>query len=146
MMRTILLACFVGSVSAIVEQSVLFADDQAQVVSVFTARQADAGRAAIEKHCASCHMPDLTGNNDAPALAGANFTTTWRRRTTKDLFDYIVGAMPPGGASLSAEQYASIVARILQANGAAPGLESFSPSTAVSLDGVIPIGSAGSHE
>jgi len=142
MRRTILLACFVGGVSAIAEHSVLFADDLSQVVSVFTARQADAGRAAFEKHCASCHMPDLSGNSDAPALAGANFRSTWRTRTTKDLFAYISAAMPPGGASLSAEQYASIVARILQANGAAPGAEVFGPSTAVPVGSVIPVRSA----
>ncbi|HEY1309107.1 MAG TPA: cytochrome c [Vicinamibacterales bacterium] len=142
MTRTILLACFVGCVSAIAKQGVLLADDESQVVSVFTARQADAGRAAFEKHCASCHMPDLSGNSDAPALAGANFASTWRTRTTKDLFGYISAAMPPGGAPLSAEQYASIVARILQANGAVPGAESFSPSTAVSVGSVIPVRSA----
>jgi len=142
MMRTILLVCLVGSVFAIAEQRVLFADEQSQVVSVFTARQADAGRAAFEKHCASCHMPDLSGDSDAPALAGANFASTWRTRTTKDLFAYISAAMPPGGASLSAEQYASIVARILQANGAAPGAEVYGPSTAVSVGSVIAAGPA----
>ena len=137
MMRTIVVACFVGSFSAIAERGLLFADDQTQAVSVFTARQADAGRIAFETHCASCHMQDLSGNNDAPALAGANFTSTWRRRTTKELFDYVSAAMPPGGPSLSGEQYASIVARILQANGAVSGAGVFSPSTDVSLGNVV---------
>src|SRR5262245_65457984 len=97
MRRTILLACFVGGVSAIAEHSVLFADDRSQIVSVFTARQADAGRAAFEKHCASCHMPDLSGNRDAPELAGANFRSTLGKGPNDDYLDYISAGMRRGG-------------------------------------------------
>ena len=39
--------------------------------------------------CASCHLPDLGGRNEAPPLAGANFMNTWRTRTTRDLFEFI---------------------------------------------------------
>ena len=37
---------------------------------VFTAQQAAAGRAAYQASCASCHLPDLRGRNEASPLAG----------------------------------------------------------------------------
>ena len=102
--------------------------DAQQTASVFTAEQAAAGRAAYQANCASCHLPDLAGRNEAPQLAGANFMNTWRTRTTKDLFDY-VQTMPPNAPSLDAAQYLAITAFLLQANGAAPGTQPFTPAT-----------------
>src|SRR5438128_10264297 len=90
-----------------------------QASGVYTAAQAAAGRAAYQANCASCHLPDLAGRNEAPQLAGNNFMNTWRTRTTKDLFDY-VQTMPPNAPSLDAAQYLAITTFLLQANGAAP--------------------------
>src|SRR6266550_9289499 len=84
--------------------------------SVFTAEQAAAGRVAYQANCASCHLPDLAGRNEAPQLAGNNFMNTWRTRTTKDLFEFIQSTMPPTGENLSAAQYLAVTAYILQAN------------------------------
>ena len=92
-----------------------------QPTPVYSAEQASAGRAAYQTSCASCHMADLAGRNEAPALAGVNFMNTWRSRSTRDLFEFIQGTMPPAGASLSSDQYAAVVAYILQSNGAAAG-------------------------
>jgi len=39
----------------------------------FTQAQATAGRQAFEDNCAACHLQDLSGTNDAPALAGTPF-------------------------------------------------------------------------
>ena len=100
---------------------VVLAARQAPAASVFTAEQATAGRAAYAKHCASCHMPDLTGNTEIPPLAGTAFIDTWGTRSTKDLFDYMSEAMPYGAPSLSVESYTSIIAYILQANGGVAG-------------------------
>ena len=36
----------------------------------FTAAQADAGKAAYESACSSCHMPNLAGSSDASPLSG----------------------------------------------------------------------------
>ena len=36
----------------------------------YTAAEADAGRAAYDRACASCHMPNLSGAFEAPELAG----------------------------------------------------------------------------
>jgi PQQ-dependent dehydrogenase (methanol/ethanol family) len=105
---------------------------QPPAASVFTADQAAAGRTAYQANCASCHLPDLSGRNEAPQLAGSNFMTAWRTRTTKDLFDY-VQTMPPNAPGLDAGQYLAITTFLLQANGATPGPQPFTPTTAVAI-------------
>ena len=105
--------------------------------AVFTAEQATAGKSAYARSCASCHMPDLSGSNDAPPLAGPVFTATWRARTTKDLFEYLSTSMPPGGSSLSTEGFETIMAYILEANGAPAGETPFRATTAVSIESLI---------
>lgn len=110
---------------------------QAPVPPVFTAQQAASGRIAYAASCASCHMPDLSGSNDTPPLAGLVFMSTWRARTTKDLFEYLSASMPPGGASLSTDTYESITAYILEANGGSAGEVPFRATTAVAIGDVI---------
>lgn len=97
--------------------------------AVFTTPQADEGKAAYAARCASCHMPDLSGNNDVPALAGTTFLGIWGSRSTKELFDYTVGAMPPGGPPLSPDTAAAIVAHLLRVNGARAGERDLEAST-----------------
>src|SRR2546422_3679792 len=109
--------------------------------TVYTAAQAAAGRAAYQANCANCHMPDLGGRNEAPPLAGANFMNTGRARTTKKLFDYMSGTMPPDVPSLAADQYLAIAAFVLQSNGAPAGTQPFAPATAVPI-GTIATGTA----
>ena len=62
----------------------------------FTAAQAQAGRDAYARECASCHRPDLRGSGEAPALVGANFMSAWGDLTPADLFTRVRGSMPPG--------------------------------------------------
>jgi mono/diheme cytochrome c family protein len=123
---TLLMFCFSPPVNA----------GQPEAMRVFTAQQATAGKAAFEKSCAACHMRDLSGDTDAPQLAGTQFRSTWRPRSTKDLFQYMSTSMPPGSAPLSSGDYASITAYILQANGAVAGTEVLSVTTAVPIDRV----------
>jgi alcohol dehydrogenase (cytochrome c) len=107
----------------------------------YTTEQADAGRILYQANCAACHLPDLRGGNEAPPLAGHNFITAWRDRTTNDLFNRIRYTMPadnPG--SMGDQSSASIVAFILQANGAPAGTRALTPTTAV------PIGAVASGE
>jgi PQQ-dependent dehydrogenase (methanol/ethanol family) len=107
----------------------------------FTAEQATAGRANYTAMCAPCHMPDLKGSNEALPLSGLGFTSVWRSRTTRDLFERISTSMPPGKAGLIPEQdVVSLVAFILQSNGARPGTK---PLTATAA---IPIGELASGE
>ena len=109
--------------------------------SVYTATQATAGRAVYQASCASCHLPDLVGRNEAPQLAGNNFMNTWRTRSTRDLFEFIQSTMPPTGETLSADQYLAVTAFILQANGAPAGTEAFAPANAVPI-GTVASGAA----
>lgn len=103
---------------------------------VFTAEQAAAGRAVYQANCASCHMADLAGRNEAPQLAGNNFMNTWRARTTRDLFEFTQSTMPPTGANLGVEQYLAVTAFLLQANGARPGMRPLSPTAAEPIGAV----------
>ena len=63
--------------------------------------------------------------------------STWRARTTKDLFEYLSASMPPGGSSLSTEAYESITSYILEANGASAGETPFRATTTVAIDSLI---------
>lgn len=109
---------------------------QSTAASIFTPEQATAGRAAYAKHCASCHMPDLSGNTEIPPLAGTAFIDTWGMRSTKELFDYTSEAMPYGAPSLSVENYLAITAYVLQANGGVAGATALSGSTVAPIASV----------
>src|SRR5215208_1373478 len=98
--------------------------------------QIAAGRTSYQTSCAGCHMPDLGGRNEAPQLAGANFMSTWRTRSTRDLFEFTQSTMPPSGASLPIDQYLNIIAYILQANGAGAGSQPFTAASAVPIGDV----------
>ena len=101
---------------------------------VYTAEQFNAGRAAYTANCAACHMPDLKGSNEALPLAGPNFMSAWRSRTTRDLFDRISTSMPPGKAgSIGEQDVLAIIAFILQSNGARPGTKPLMATTAIGI-------------
>ena len=84
----------------------------------YSAEQAVRGAETYEKACASCHMADLRGEGFAPALNGDAFALRWETGKLGDLFTIVKGTMPadnPG--SLTAAQYAEVVAFMLKANG-----------------------------
>lgn len=112
--------------------------EEVEPAPVFTSAQAKAGKAAFDKNCAACHMPDLSGDADAPPLAGNQFMSSWRGRQTKDLYQYMSSAMPPGMASLGTDIYTSITAYILQSNGAVAGPDPLTMTTAVPI-GIITV-------
>src|SRR5947209_9489415 len=66
-----------------------------QTRAEYTAAQATEGLAAYQTNCASCHLPDLVGRNEAPQLAGGNFMNAWGSRTTAELVAYMKDSMPP---------------------------------------------------
>ncbi len=109
---------------------------QQTTAGVYSAAQAAAGRTAYEQSCASCHMADLAGRNEAPPLAGANFMSTWGSRSTKDLRDYMAATMPPGQSNLPADTYSAITAYVLQTNGAVPGAQALGAATAVAIGSI----------
>ena len=130
-MRSRLAAGVAGSASIVVAFAVV--SGQAPRTAVYSADQASAGASVYAASCASCHMADLAGRNEAPQLAGANFMTAWRNRSTRDLFEFIQSTMPPTGDPLRPEQYLAVTAYILQANGAAAGAEALAATTAVPI-------------
>src|SRR3954451_12273352 len=88
----------------------------------FTSAQAEAGRATYLAHCASCHLPDLGGRNEAAELAGSNFIRAWGTRTVADLLTFIRTTMPPGNrGNLGDDNYLNLVSFLLSANGAVSG-------------------------
>src|SRR5262249_12688629 len=87
----------------------------------YIAQQAEAGKAAYRASCASCHLPDLSGRNEAPQLSGRNFMNAWGSRTTTDLFTLIQTTMPPGRGGLDEESALNLTAFLLAANGASAG-------------------------
>lgn len=107
---------------------------QPGTTAVYTAAQADAGRATFRAQCSACHGRDLSGN-DAPPLAGSGFYSAWKGQSTQYLLKYMQ-EMPPGGPYLESEQYVGIAAYILQQNGAPAGAQPFTAATDVSIGSV----------
>jgi mono/diheme cytochrome c family protein len=129
------LAACVGAILALaLAGDKIVAAPQAARTGPFTAEQAKAGRAIYQATCASCHLSDMKGTFEAPALAGPNFMNMWRNRPTSGLFTRIHDTMPltnPG--SLSDTDAANLVAYILQANGGTAGAQTLTAETAVTI-------------
>lgn len=109
---------------------------QGAPAKVFTAAQADEGKAEYQTSCAACHGADL-GGGEGPQLAGEYFQTSWKSQTTGDLFTYVQG-MPPGGPALSDDRYVKIVAFLLKENGAQAGDQALAADTKVSIASLLP--------
>ena len=113
------------------------ARQQAEPLRVFTAEQAERGRALYEEICVECHLSSLAGANEAPPLLGADFLDAWGAGAVVDLADTIRVTMPPEDRnSLTPQQTFDLAAFVLQQNGAASGdqtLAADSPGLGVSL-------------
>lgn len=99
-------------------------------IGLYSAGQAIRGRKLYERYCTSCHGAKLEGNPGAP-LAGPAFLSRWAdgQHTLDDLFYIIRTLMPynePG--KLTKQQYADILAYVLEVNGFAAGGEDLAPS------------------
>lgn len=103
----------------------------------FTEQQASAGSVLYQQNCATCHLTDLQGAFEAPALIGNNFTGNWTNRNIVDLLDLIRRTMPPQApASLSNTDYANLAAFLLDSNNiAAASNELDFDSTAIAFLG-----------
>ena len=88
----------------------------------YTESQAQSGQSLYIQSCAACHLPDLTGSFEAPALNDANFQGNWANRNVSELVDLLRQTMPPQApASLTEQQYIDIIAYLLSANDIASG-------------------------
>lgn len=85
---------------------------------VYSDEQAERGRAAYARHCASCHAADLSGSLEARPLAGARFMQDWGEDTVDTLYTRVRNLMPfDDPATLPDDIYLDSVAFILQYNG-----------------------------
>ena len=121
-----------AAAAAVVAMGIAVSGQQPAPSAIYTADQATAGRAAYQASCAGCHRPDLAGANEAPELAGANFRSTWRDRTTRDLLNYMTTAMPPDNpGSAGNAAYTNILASFRPM--ARPRSQPLTPATAVPI-------------
>ena len=94
-------------------------DGFAQGRGGYTAADAREGNVIYNRTCAGCHGEKLEGSGDAPALTGEAFLSQWRSQKLSDLSAHILQTMPPNKPrSLGSEDTRSVVAFILQRNGA----------------------------
>jgi mono/diheme cytochrome c family protein len=83
---------------------------------VYTAAQADRGRAVYASHCSRCHG-EAAATRENP-LSGERFADHWEARTLADLFRSIA-AMPPGAsaAEVDTADKRDAMAYVLRQNG-----------------------------
>jgi mono/diheme cytochrome c family protein len=109
---------------------------------VYSESQATAGETLFTDHCAKCHGDDLAGVEQAPALVGNTFGQRWHGATLKRLFERIEAMPPKDPKSLTAKQYADILAFLLSANefpaGPAPLTPDRSVLAEITITGVRP--------
>ena len=92
------------------------AGHRSSTAGVYTAAQARQGEETYSSMCTGCHTQ--------AAHMGDVFVSNWAGRPVAEFFGFIRAAMPkadPG--SLTAEEYAAIVAFILKLNGMPAGKE-----------------------
>jgi mono/diheme cytochrome c family protein len=93
-------------------------------LATYTAEQADRGHDIYNDKCAACHMSNLLGEAEAPALIGLGVRNRYFVATTTAarFFTFISTNMPAGAAgTLEPQEYADIMAYILQRNDFAAG-------------------------
>ena len=89
---------------------------------VFTEEQSRRGESQYLETCKRCHQRDLGGDfvEDSPPLVGDEFLSNWTPWTVGDLFEFMTIEMPPKPKDrrhVTAENYADIIAYILDKNG-----------------------------
>jgi mono/diheme cytochrome c family protein len=110
---------------------------------VYTADQADKGKALFQENCSKCHGVTLDGNDEIPALKGSHFMADWESQTVTDLINRVHTTMPmddPG--KLSTPSATLVVAFLLQQNGMPAGSAELTEGTAATarIDAVKPAG------
>jgi alcohol dehydrogenase (cytochrome c) len=88
----------------------------------FLSAQADEGGRIYQAACAVCHLPNLQGAFESPALTGSNFVNNWGPRQVGEFLAYLQQSMPPQApGSLADSDYANVTAFLLEANGIVAG-------------------------
>jgi mono/diheme cytochrome c family protein len=123
------------ALAATMVASVLKAQDTETLVSiwdgVYTAAQAERGKATFDVSCSRCHNADLSGSERGPTLTGEKFLGNWLDASLEPLFSFIRDSMPQGSANIvSDDRKADILAYILQRNSFPPGKTELTTNTA----------------
>jgi mono/diheme cytochrome c family protein len=104
------------------------------LAKLFTNSEAGQGRIVFEQHCAACHGEDLRGKI-GPALIGPSFGAVRDHTTVSIMFNVIAFEMPAADpASLTKQNYADVMAYILQRNGYPAGAHPLSYTAAETSD------------
>jgi cytochrome c553 len=138
--------------------------EQTPAAAVFTAKQAEAGRAAYENSCGRCHTYTLLGRKGdegevpaleslpepflkfigprkrVPALVGKEFVAKYGHKTLADLFEFFRGAAdstPVSELHMSDDTLVNITAYILKSNGAKPGSQPLTTQTSALFRSVV---------
>ena len=93
--------------------------------------QVETGRGVYERSCAECHRADLSGDFEAPELAGRNFRAAWRGAPLGELLAVVRDMPPEEPGTLSEAQYLAVTAFLLSANGAAADLGALADGQAI---------------
>ena len=120
-----------GCVLSAVAGAALLSRAEADSPALYTAAQASAGGAVFAQQCATCHGAQLEGVA-GPALKGNPFhqMAAAQSLNAQSLLTVVSQSMPqdnPG--SLTQDQYAAVVAFILQQNGYPAGTAALSASS-----------------
>ena len=100
---------------------------------VYTADQAERGKAVYSTPCGWCHGRRLNGAADdpdslsTPPLAGEKFLRNWNGRTLATLYFYTRETMPSSNpGSLTDQEYIDVIAYMLSMSGMPAGEEELS--------------------
>jgi S-disulfanyl-L-cysteine oxidoreductase SoxD len=104
---------------------------------IYTAEQAARGKTGATMNCDSCHGAGLAGGDFAPTLAGADFIGHWYDAKLSELSGKVTQTMPANApGSLKPEEYADILAYMLELNGFPAGQEPLKIEPVASLDAI----------
>jgi len=106
------LALAAGTYSSVKAQSPASVNE-----GIYTAAQADRGKAVYTMNCSGCHGDKAEGGNAGPTLSGADFTNGYKDGNASALYTKISQDMPSSApGSLTPEQYADVLAYLLSVN------------------------------
>jgi len=102
----------------------------AQQQADYTESQATSGNALYRQSCAICHLENLQGSFEAPALNDASFRNNWSNRSIEELLALLETTMPPQSpGSLTPDQYIDVIAYLLSENAVSAGQVALSESS-----------------
>lgn len=125
-------AAFIGSIGL----TVVTAQDKTVWSGIYTAEQSARGKAKATAECSACHGANLEGDA-APTLKGNDFIGHWYDAKLGEFAAKVTQTMPataPG--SLKPEEYADVIAYLLELNGFPAGTETLKVEPAAALDAV----------